>query len=115
MSAYEAEVKFNVPDTIYNDTAVNGNCTVVYTHAKYRPLPCRMMRIRVKSHSPKEDTCTVSQPTIKNWLATGCLGDFTILCSKSNVSFDLRCIHSNANLIKKINGKHCSINKIVVI
>ena len=115
VSAYETEVKFNVPDTIYNETAVNGNCTVVYTNTKHRPLPCGMMRIRVKPNSPNKDACKVSQPIKGDWLATGCIADFTILCSKSNVSIDLQCAHSNANLIKKINGKHYSINKSVVI
>ena len=110
MSAYKAEMECNVPDTIYNDTAVNGSCTVVYTNTKHRPLPCRMMRIRVKPNSPNVDTCKVSQSTIRDWLATGCMGNFTIVCLKSNVSIDLQFVHSNANLIKKINGKHYNIS-----
>ena len=104
VSAYQAEVKCNIPNTIYSEKTVNGNCTVVYMNTKYK-LPCNMMKIRVKPNSPNVDACKVSQLTAKDWLATGCKGDFTILCSKSNVSTDLQCMHSSAHLIKKINGK----------
>ena len=109
MSAYKAEVKCNIPNTIYSEKAVNGNCTVVYMNTKHKPLLCSMMKIRIKPNSPNADACKVSQLTAKDWLATGCKGDFTILCSKSNVSTDLQCMHSNAHLIKKINGKHALI------
>ena len=107
MSAYEikAEVKYNIPNTIYSEKTVNGNCTVVYMNTKRKPLSCSMMKIRVKPNSPNADACKVSEMTTEDWLATGCKGDFTILCSKSNVSTDLQCMHSKALLIKKINGK----------
>ena len=105
MSAFKHEVKWNIPDTIYSDEPVNGNCTVVYMNTKHRPLSCKMMKIRVKPYSLNADTCNISQLTKKDWLATGCIGDFTIQCSKSNVSVDLQCIHSSAYLRKKIKGK----------
>ena len=104
MSANKADVKFNIPDTIYSNQTYNGSCTVLY--ANRRPFPCNvMMNIRVKPSSANKDTCNVNQLAAKNWLSKGCKGEFTIQCLKSNVSIDLQCMHSGANLIKKINGK----------
>ena len=106
MSANKAEVKFSIPDAIYSNQTYNGSCTVLY--ASRRPSPCNiMMKIRVKPNSPNEDACSdFNQLSAKNWLATGCKGEFTIRCSKSNVSIDLQCLHSSVNLIKKINGNY---------
>ena len=98
-------MKFDVPDNIYSNKTINGTCTVDYKGKRYNPASCKMMKVRVKPNTPNADTCIVKQLNAKNWPGSGCKADFTILCSKENVSIDLQCLQSNNNLIKKINGE----------
>ena len=105
MCSNAATVKFDVPDNIYSNKTINGTCTVDYKGKRYNPASCKMMKVRVKPNTPNADTCIVKQLNAKNWPGSGCKADFTILCSKENVSIDLQCLQSNNNLIKKINGE----------
>ena len=104
MCSSAASVKWTVPDNIYSNKTVNGTCTVDYEGKRYYPGSCKMMKIRVKPNTPNKDTCIVNQLTAKNWPGKGCKADFTIICSKENVSVVLQCIQSGS-FTKKINGK----------
>ena len=82
----------------------NGSCTVAYKNGKHKPTSCSSLNVAV---IPNSDNCNVTRLTTKNWLTSACKGDFTVLCSKGDISIDLQCILSNSSVIKKINGKHC--------
>ena len=102
-------MEIKIPDNIYSEERINGSCTVVYKHKQHKPVSCSKMMIRVKPRSPNAGTCNVTELTARDWLASGCKRDFTILCSKSNASIDLQCILSDSHMIKKIKGKHTAL------
>ena len=104
MCSYAARVELNIPDNIYSEETFNGTCTVDYKGKTYKPIICKMMKVGVQPNTPNSNTCVIHQATPKNWAGNGCKADFTILCSKENVSIDLQCMQSNNNFTKKING-----------
>ena len=103
--SYTATVKCNIPDDIFTDEKFNGTCTVDYKGERYNQESCEMTKVRVKPRTPNVDTCNVTQLTAKDWQGLGCKADFTIICSKENVSIYLQCLQLNNNFIKEINGK----------
>ena len=105
MLSDESAINCDIPDNIYSNKIVNGTCTVDYKGARYNPVSCKMMQVRVKPKTPNSDTCLVNDLPGEKWAGRGCKVDFIILCSKENVSIDLQCIESTNNFIMKINGK----------
>ena len=102
--SYAATVECNIPDNICSGEAFNGTCTVDYKGKTYNPSLCKMMMVGVQPNTPNSNTCIIHQATPKNWVGIGCKVNFTILCSKENVSIDLQCMQSNNKFTKKING-----------
>ena len=104
MCSYAATVEWNIPDNICSEETFNGTCTVDYKGKTYNPILCNMMKVIVQPNTPNSNTCAIHQVTAKKWASKCCKADFTILCSKENVSIDLQCMQSNNNFTKKING-----------
>ena len=104
MCSYAATVELNIPDNICSEETYNGTCTVDYKGKTYNPSLCKMMKVGVQPNTPNSNTCVIHQMTPKNWADKGCKADFTILCSKQNVSIDLQCMQSINRITKKING-----------
>ena len=106
MCSYAATVECNIPDNICSGEAFNGTCTVDYKGKTYNPSLCKMMEVGVQPNTPNSNTCVIHQVTPKNWAHKGCKADFTILCSKEDVSIDLQCMQSltRNRVTKKING-----------
>jgi len=98
-----ATVEFEISRNINTGEPVNGSCFVLYKDRK--PDECNKMRISIRP-SRLRDSCNIYNISKKTSLVSGgCESDFTVLCSKSNISINLLCYLSHNHETKKINGK----------
>lgn len=95
-----------MPSTINAGETVNGSCTVVFKDKKDKqPYMCRRMKVVITA--PKtSNTCCINNSVAKDWLVSGCKEDFTVKCSKGNISFEMLCFLLDNHASKTINGKH---------
>ena len=63
---------------------------------------CNKMRIVIVPNKAGANTCNVHKVATKVQLVSGCKADFTVLCLKSSISFDLLYLLSHNGVVKRI-------------
>ena len=110
--AHDATVKVNISNSIITNETVTGSCNVIFKEKKPDVHLCNKMRIGIMPNNAGADTCNVHKVATKVQLVSGCKTDFTVLCSKSNISVDLFCFLSHNREAKRIKGRNYRINAL---
>ena len=110
--AHDATVKVNISNSIFTNETVNGSCNVIFKEKQPDVYLCNKMRIGIMQNNAGADTCNVHKVSTKVQLVSGCKTDFTVLCSKSNISVNLFCFLSHNREAKRIKGRSYKINAL---